>query len=208
MVRDVDAQKIEDGFVTTKLRLRLLDRWGNKITHDERLNLQLVDKVWKILPLLPDSFRRTVGDDSDSDMLANLAAYLTLPPLSAEKRTEKCLMNLKFLALGLIELTQDWDDIFAIKADKFQGALLPYTRSTMNFYCPHDKSGAISYAFNANLENVLVNRVAEPAHIVMIYEGKNGQLEFRHDNRAGVAFADGHCKLVTPEEAKTLRWKP
>jgi prepilin-type processing-associated H-X9-DG protein len=41
----------------------------------------------------------------------------------------------------------------------------------------------------------------------MLYEGKDGKLNFKHDGKAAVAFADGHAKLVTEEEAKTLIWK-
>ena len=48
----------------------------------------------------------------------------------------------------------------------------------------------------------------EPAETVMIYEGKNGKLDFRHNGRATVGFADGHVKLTDAEGAKKLRWKP
>jgi len=47
----------------------------------------------------------------------------------------------------------------------------------------------------------------------MIFDAKNGELDFRHalsngEAAANVAFADGHVKLVGREEAKKLRWKP
>ena len=42
----------------------------------------------------------------------------------------------------------------------------------------------------------------------MIYEGKNGKLDFRHEGKATVGFADGHAKLIDAQGAKKLRWKP
>ncbi len=47
-----------------------------------------------------------------------------------------------------------------------------------------------------------------PAQTVLLYEGKNMQFDFKHDGRTAVAFADGHAKLLTPEEAKNVFWYP
>jgi hypothetical protein len=43
---------------------------------------------------------------------------------------------------------------------------------------------------------------------VAFYEGENQTLDFRHDGHAHVGFATGHVEAVTPQQAKTLRWKP
>jgi prepilin-type processing-associated H-X9-DG protein len=50
--------------------------------------------------------------------------------------------------------------------------------------------------------------VDDPTRTILVYEGKGGQLSFRHNGKAAVAFVDGHAQLVTPEEAKKLIWKP
>jgi len=65
-----------------------------------------------------------------------------------------------------------------------------------------------SYAFNEKLDGAELDLIAEPANTVLVYEGKDGKLNFRHGHRAAVAFADGHVELINEEQAKTLRWIP
>lgn len=43
---------------------------------------------------------------------------------------------------------------------------------------------------------------------VMFYEGRDEKLIFRYNGKAAVCFVDGHTALVSPEEAKSLIWKP
>ena len=74
--------------------------------------------------------------------------------------------------------------------------------------CPAHPDEAIGYAFNAKLQNVTMAQIQAPAETVLFYEGQNEKLDFRHGNRTAVAFADGHVKLVSTEEAKKLRWNP
>jgi prepilin-type processing-associated H-X9-DG protein len=85
---------------------------------------------------------------------------------------------------------------------------MPYIKNESIFKCPSDASGAVSYSFNANLAGVKLAKVSAPAETVMIYEGKNGKLDFRHEGKAAVGFADGHAKLVNAEGAKKLHWRP
>lgn len=202
-----DAQ-VKGDTVTMKLVLQLHHHLFGKIIHQERLTLHKVGDAWKIVPLSADEFYHSRGDSFDSDVLANMATYLARPQEIQEASAYACLSNLKQLGLGAMQFLQDYDLKFALKAATYQQALLPYTRSEQLFHCPEDKSGAISYSFNVKLENFPAANIADAAQTVMIYEGKDGQLEFRHNNRAGVCFADGHCQLVTPEAAKTLRWQP
>jgi prepilin-type processing-associated H-X9-DG protein len=78
------------------------------------------------------------------------------------------------------------------------------------FHCPADKSDAGSYSFNRNLEGMTqqdVDRLANPRRTVLLYEGKNGRLDFRHNGRATVSFTDGSARLVDRQQAKSLRWK-
>jgi prepilin-type processing-associated H-X9-DG protein len=161
-----------------------------------------------IVPLTSEQLRRNRHTNFDTDILLNLATYLAIPQEIIEASAHECMMNQKMLALGAMQFAQDWDDKFTFKADKYPEALRPYLRNDQILHCPDDRSGALSYTFNKNLENLLLARIAQPAQTVMFYEGKNGQLEFRHDNRASVCFADGHVELVTPERAKTLKWTP
>lgn len=206
-VHNTDVQTKGDT-ASAKLMLTLHHRLFGKILHQERLTLHKVRNEWKIVPLSPEDFYHSFRISYDSDILANIATYLARPQEIHEASAFSCVTNLKQIGLGTMQFLQDWDEKFALKADKYQEALMPYIRNEQIFHCPDDKSGALSYSFNAKLENLTQAQITVPSQIVMIYEGKNGQLEFRHNNRAGIAFADGHYKLVTPEEAKTLKWKP
>lgn len=47
-----------------------------------------------------------------------------------------------------------------------------------------------------------------PSSIVAFYLGHDQKLDFRFGGLTPVCFMDGHVKDVTPEEAKSLQWKP
>ena len=80
-------------------------------------------------------------------------------------------------------------------------------RSQDTFHCSSDTAGAVSYAFNFAIAGKKTTRIKSPATTVLIYEGKGGKLEFKHGGKAGVAFVDGHVKMITEKEAKKLVWK-
>jgi prepilin-type processing-associated H-X9-DG protein len=105
-------------------------------------------------------------------------------------------------------LLQNHDRRYALNADSFQKFLDPYLPNRNVFRCPSDRSGAESYAFNANLVGILYTSINNPTTLVAIYEGRGGKLHFKHDGKAGVVFADGHVKMVSEDEAKALRWEP
>lgn len=123
-------------------------------------------------------------------------------------KSTSCLTNVKQLALGCIMYANDYDDILKLKAGTWSDSIMPYIKNKALFTCPLDKPGAASYSFNSALSGKNYAVVASPAQTVMIYEGKNKQLNFRHDGKATVGFADGHVKLVSKEEARSLRWNP
>lgn len=65
-----------------------------------------------------------------------------------------------------------------------------------------------SYAFNTNLNGAELKDIKAPADTVLLYEGREGKLSFRHDGKANVAFVDGHVMAITAEDAKELIWNP
>ena len=199
---------VNNDMATAKIRVRLQDHLRNKLTHDERLTLRLEEGNWKIVPLSQEALRQSIKDDFDSNLIENFATYLAQPQFTAEIRARQCLDKLKWLALGAMQFLQDWDQRFAFKADNFKQSIMPYILDEDVFHCPADKGDALSYSFNPDLEGVAQARINDRSLTVLFYEGKNRQLVFRHDNRAAVAFADGHVEIVTPERAKTLKWLP
>ena len=122
-------------------------------------------------------------------------------------RRYSCASNLKQIGLAALMLMQDNDEKIAMTPQNFKAKLFPYAKTMEIFRCPSVKSGE-SYSFNGNLANRSLSAIANPSQVVMFYEGKGGQLDFRHLGTANVAFVDGHVRTISRSEAKTLKWKP
>ena len=198
----------ETDFAIFKIRLRLQDKIGNRISHEERVNLQFDNKLWKIVPLTPEDTYQPFSSTLDSEILENIATCLHTPQFINQNNQISCMTNLKQLGLAAAQFVQDWDEKYALKTSAFADYLRPYFHNDDILVCPVQPNEKIGYAFNSNLENITLLQMQQPDKTVLIYEGKDGQLDFRHDNRAGACFADGHVQMVTPEEAKTLKWQP
>jgi prepilin-type processing-associated H-X9-DG protein len=176
-------------------------------TFDTDVNLVNAEGGWQIVPRSPEELKK--GNDD----LVNLIAYsLTDPKVFGKARDSaravSCLSNVKQISLGAMMFVQDWDEVFKLKAETYKKSLMPYLKNASIFTCPSDTAGATSYSFNANLAGVKLAKVKSPAETIMIYESKNGKLNFRHEGKAAVGFADGHAKLVDAAAAKKLRWMP
>lgn len=205
---EIDRQdiKTDDDFADCKIRLRLKDQLGNRISHEENLSIQLDNKTWKIVPIMPERVHQAFWGNLDSDILENLATCFSYPRFIGQSKAMACMSNLKQLGLAAMQFVQDYDEKYALKANLFADYLRPYFRSEDVLVCPLHPKEKLSYVFNAKLQNANLAQMQQPAQTVLIYEGQNEKLDFRHDNRAGVCFADGHVQLVTPEEAPNLRW--
>lgn len=197
-----------EDFADVKIRLILRDNLGNKISHDERLSLQLDNKLWKIVPLAPDKARQAFWGNLDSEFLENIATCFSYPQFINASKATDCMNNLKQLGLAAMQFVQDYDEKYVLQANTFADYLRPYFRNDDILICPMRPREKNGYTFNVKLEKATLAQIQQPAQTVLIYEGANEKLDFRHDNRAGVAFADGHVQLVTPEEAKNLNWVP
>ncbi len=87
-----------------------------------------------------------------------------------------CASNMKQLGLAYAEYLQDGDAVYpaGINAagNGWAGRLYPYTRSKSVYRCRDDAhDGAfISYAENQNLVGLNINRMADPAATVALYE--------------------------------------
>jgi prepilin-type processing-associated H-X9-DG protein len=52
-----------------------------------------------------------------------------------------------------------------------------------------------------------IDKLENPRRTVLLYEGENGQLDFRHNGHAHVSFTDGSTQIVDREQAQSLHWK-
>lgn len=124
-------------------------------------------------------------------------------------REVSCESNVKQICLGLTQFMQDNNDKFALKAVSYKDKAMPYIKSEQVFHCPSDSGGSgVSYSFNQKLEGVPIAKVKQPDTTIMVYEGQNQTLDFRHDNKAVVGFVDGSVRAIRQDEAGSLSWKP
>ncbi len=190
----------------------------------EMFQLEREGDIWRIVPDAEiekqmEQQPLSPGSSKDRYLMRPFAATVVsafLPaanPKAAEQirqatASAACLSNAKQIALGLTMYLQDHDEVYPPKNALYGKSIAPYVKNADVFTCPLDAKGTVSYTMNPNMQAAQLAAVMYPARTVLVYEGKNRQLSFRHDGKAVVAFADGHAKLVTPAEAKTLYWYP
>ncbi len=142
-------------------------------------------------------------------LIAILAAILfpVFQKVRGNARLASCETNVQQIDLALFQYAQDHNGKFPPPA-AYKNAVFPYVKSEAIFHCPADKDGPVAYALNANLQKVNLNDLAHPERVVTIYEGRNQMLDFRHDGKAVVGFADGHDRALTAAQAQHLQWRP
>ena len=140
----------------------------------------------------------SIADIRPFDLDAELNAVDPLAKLMAvgrEQSTESTsLSNLKQLGVALIQYTQDYDEVLpTVKSDaEVKKALLPYCKSEALFEHPGTHE---PYHYNLILSEHKLAHIEAPAQMVAFYEASPA-----HDGLRGVAFLDGHCKRLTPDE--------
>lgn len=115
-----------------------------------------------------------------------------------------CLANMKNLALAHLMYAQDYDEVWARR--DWVKAVEPYHKNPRLLSCPSHGAGKVSYSMNSALFGASMTALLAPAETVVLYEGENQKLVFRHQGKAAVGFADGRCRLVDANEARSLKW--
>jgi prepilin-type processing-associated H-X9-DG protein len=185
--------------ITENLRFRL----GQSISRPQ--------KTWRIMPTAPPV--PEVGPDGRvivpaTPPILNAVAQALADPSAAyaAEMAASSITNLKQLALAALQFMQDYDLQLAFNQDSMVEALKPYTGNKHIFTVPSTDE---VYSVNENLIGKPGNSQIQSMHqVVMFYEGKNQTPIFRYGGKAAIAFADGHVKLVSREEAGTLVWEP
>ncbi len=111
--------------------------------------------------------------------------------------------NLKQLALGVIQYTQDHDEKMP-DAASWGDEILPFVHTEALFRDPSAPAGEKwSYAYNSTLSGVALAKLDSPAQTVMLFESNAGAKNAsdtgrsvpkpgRHNGGTDYAFADGH----------------
>jgi prepilin-type processing-associated H-X9-DG protein len=109
--------------------------------------------------------------------------------------------------MGVLKYVIANQDRFNFDANTWKTAVSPYVADPNAFNCPVVHSGE-AYSFNSALFGANSMAVTEPANTVMIYEGKDQKLDFRHEGMAVVAYVDGHVRAISEYSAQKLKWTP
>ena len=133
-------------------------------------------------------------------------------------RASACQSNLKQMSLAMLMYTQDWDEMTAPVA-KWPEVTSPYIRNDQIYLCPSDTSPhtsqmdgmALSYTMADGIGERSLGTFASPAEQVMVFEGNalfggESDAQFRHEGALGVAYTDGHVKLL-PEADWHAWWQ-
>jgi prepilin-type processing-associated H-X9-DG protein len=182
---------------------------------NEHLFLRKAPAGWFIVPLAVKEFVGEPTEKAEPAQLRQLATLIIHPELVeadlAHGQEERCKVNLRTLANGVLELAQGKDGKLELHAGRMRAVLAPLVKNDPAFRCPSDlitgKEGS-SYSFNAHLDGTSLDDLQEPKQVVLLYEGANQTLSFRHGGSALVAFADGRVVKVDAAAAKRLVWKP
>lgn len=175
----------------------------------DKLDLQKAGGQWKIVA--PD--KSALGrNDALLGAMAYLCSGADVSEMMSEAResarTVFCMSNEKQIATGMLMYSQDYDEQYPAQGIVYSDALFPYTKNREIFKCPSKPELPVAYSLNSQLVGKSQAMVAAPAFAVMLYEGNNSQLEYRHQNKSNVAFADGHVKRIAPESVKEILFDP
>ena len=182
-------------------------------TVDETVRLRREAGDWKIVPVTRAELAVMMSQRPNPPrVLPLLVGFCAYPDafLSARAaaRQAGCQTNMKILSLAMLLFLEDHNDKFAMRTDTFRTLLLPALKGDARaFHCNADAEGADSYAFNSALQGRPVYAFPKIQETVMLYEGKDGVLQFKHDGKAAVVFLDGKVAFVDAVAAKKLRWK-
>ncbi len=149
------------------------------------------------------------------EMIAMLAPVLARAREKGQQAA--CLSNLKQLALAALMYAQDHGEKLPPAA--WVGELEPYHQNAAILRCPARPELPVAFAMNEKLVGAALQRVARPAETVLFFEVTVEQpnpvggpdlvpVGGVHDGHINVAYVDGHCQLISWEEARRQLEQP
>lgn len=184
---------------------QLAVREGDQVTFsgEDVVPLKRTDSGWKLRP--PRG-----GQDTSRRGLTAIARLIANPILiqneSLDTQRKLAGSKLRQLGIAVVMYSGDHDDRLEMQPSQaaVRKALQPYVVSEEIWQYPGKPDQ--TFSFNVKLTGHSFSEMDDPGSIVMFYEGSKGALDFSHDGRAWVCFADGHTRLIKREDAASLRW--
>jgi prepilin-type processing-associated H-X9-DG protein len=130
---------------------------------------------------------------------------INLANAKAKSQAATCLSQGKRLGLSIIYYVEDHEEVYPPIQSWVQKTKSKWDSPDL-ITCPLDEEGYVSYSMNKLVAGQSVAEMYSPAETVLLYEGRDAKLSFKHDGKAVVVFADGHVRLITAEAAKNLIW--
>jgi hypothetical protein len=175
---------------------------------EETIRLRKVGDDWKIVA---PKYEPTDSRNSN-EFVTTVATMLVSGDQAmagakhAAIRTSR-LSNFKQISTACMIHATDHDDKILINTANARKALGPILKNDQIWQDPATKK-TMTVSFNPNLLNKRLSEIQAPAETVLASWGPKDALIFDDSGRTVIAFTDGHVKLMTKEQAKTLRWKP
>jgi len=131
-------------------------------------------------------------------MLLGFTAALIFPLFTRYRGSRKavCQSNLKQLALATLLYAEDSNDRLPLAVT--YPYHMAYIRRDTVLRCPEDKGAPPSYSLVPERLGAVLEEVKEPERTLLLYEGRQGLVELRHDGGAHAAFVDAHVKWIGP----------
>lgn len=206
---DIQSMKAAIRGNSSMVTINSTTRTGTQtMSETEVVRVDQMGSKWLIVPTPQEQRRARPGPIQSIVMLVSEGMSRIFADAKVRAKASVALSSIKQLALGTIIFSSDYDDKIATTPANWHKAIFPYVKNENIFRAPGDPKKGDSFNLNPAVANRSMAAIEEPAKTVMIYQGRNGKLEFYNDGRAAVAFCDGSAKLFTPAEAKKLRWKP
>ena len=225
--------------VTTSLRLRnvTVDKDTQKLVLSrlETLDLMRDGENWKIVPrpelkliktetiegydaeairarqIAQSEAEIATARNENDGIINDWARLMTKSPREMNQQlTQISVNNVKQLLLGILQLTQDYDEIYHFNAANWVEMTMPYVQNKNLFQMPiADDKKSSTYTVNPALYGISVSALNEVARTVAIYEAGDGPhgLNYQYDGQAVVGFVDGHVEMIGPDDLPKLIWE-
>lgn len=136
-------------------------------------------------------------------------SFLYSPPKGLAKKSQ-CFSNLKYMALGAIMYSDDYDGL-APTPSRWMDQTKDYTKQESVYHCPELPQGEFGYSVNDHIAGKRLPTGPRSSTWVLFFEskepGRNAHgvptettQAFRHENTTSIAYADGHVKSIKRQE--------
>jgi prepilin-type processing-associated H-X9-DG protein len=197
-IREAFAEATAAQSVSTGFTARVMDRVQQAEARSERAARR---RWWfrrdRPRPAAPAHPRLRLAEACVALALTVVLISMFLPVYSSSQeraRQASCMSNLHAIYNALRIYAQDYDG-YLPPAESGLEAVFPYVTSRRVFKCPQDTSDhATSYSLSSHLVGRKLDEVTESDKEILVYEGHQEQVEYRHNGVAYFCFADGHVE--------------